>query len=53
MAVTWLVPLVALFGFSVAFDDWHAYRLVWQDEFDSLDMGKWQYEVTASGGGVS
>lgn len=53
MGVPWLVPLVALFGFSVAFDDWHTYRLVWQDEFDRLDMGKWQYEVTASGGGNS
>ena len=29
------------------------YQLVWEDNFDFLDMSKWQHEVTAWGGGVS
>jgi hypothetical protein len=28
-----------------------AERLVWQDEFDNLDQGKWSHLVTAWGGG--
>lgn len=43
--------LIALFGCSVALDDWDQYQLVWQDEFDTLDFSKWQHEVTATGGG--
>jgi len=27
------------------------YELVWEDNFDTLDLNKWQYEVTAWGGG--
>ena len=30
--------------------DW---ELVWEDNFDFLDYTKWDYEVTAWGGGVS
>ena len=30
--------------------DW---ELVWEDNFDFLDSTKWDYEVTAWGGGVS
>jgi len=33
---------------------WHAVSaetLVWQDEFDTLDLGKWDHLVTAWGGG--
>lgn len=32
--------------------DW---ELVWSDEFDgnAIDLTKWQYEITAGGGGVS
>ena len=29
------------------------YQLVWEDNFDFLDFGKWDHEVTAWGGGVS
>jgi hypothetical protein len=28
-----------------------AEKLVWQDEFDSFDLGKWNHLVTAWGGG--
>ena len=36
----------------LAFTDWDQYQIVWQDEFDFFDGGKWQHEVTATGGGV-
>ncbi len=29
------------------------YKLVWEDNFDTLDFNKWEHEVTAWGGGVS
>ena len=29
------------------------WELVWEDNFDFLDYTKWDYEVTAWGGGVS
>jgi hypothetical protein len=53
MAVMWLLSLLTVFGFSAGFDDWNQFRIVWQDEFDYFDAGKWQHEVTAWGGGVS
>ena len=28
------------------------WELVWEDNFDTLDPGKWEHEVTAWGGGV-
>ena len=43
--------VACLLGCTCAFDDWHRYHLVWQDEFDTLDLDKWQQEVTAWGGG--
>jgi hypothetical protein len=52
---TWLLCclLVTWFGVSSGFTDWDQYRIVWQDEFDgpNIDLGKWQHEVTATGGG--
>jgi hypothetical protein len=51
--IKWLLPLMTVFGFSAGFDDWDQFRIVWQDEFDYLDAGKWQHEVTAWGGGNS
>jgi len=35
----------------LALDDWDKYNLVWEDNFNTLDMNKWQHEVTAAGGG--
>lgn len=42
--------VVLLFG-STCCQDWN---LVWSDEFDgdSIDLDKWQHEITAWGGGV-
>jgi hypothetical protein len=35
----------------LALDDWDKFALVWEDNFDFLDLNKWQHEVTAAGGG--
>jgi len=44
--------LLAVAPFCWSLDDWDKYDLVWQDEFDFLDLNnKWQHEVTATGGG--
>jgi len=37
----------------LAFDDWEDFDLVWADEFNFLDLSKWQHEITAWGGGNS
>lgn len=48
----WTLSLVvSLFCSSFAFDDWDQFQLVWSDEFDTLDLNNWQYEISASGGG--
>ncbi len=46
----WLLLLAA--AASARGQDW---QLVWSDEFDgdSIDISKWEHEVTAWGGGVS
>ena len=33
--------------------DFEGWELYWEDNFDTLDLTKWDYEVTAWGGGVS
>jgi len=50
MALSLVLLLLGLNAVS-AFDDWHLFRQVWADEFSFLDMGKWQHETTATGGG--
>jgi hypothetical protein len=50
---TLLLALHLLVAGCVGFTDWDQYAIIWQDEFDSLDLGKWQHEVTAWGGGNS
>ena len=51
---TLLLICCVLFTAKVAtqYEDW---KLIWEDNFDgdSIDANKWDYEVTAWGGGVS
>ena len=53
--MTWSALAICLLLASgcVAFTDWDQFHIIWQDEFDWLDLGKWQHEVTATGGGNS
>jgi hypothetical protein len=53
MRLTVVVLCLLFSGGCMAFTDWDQYHIVWQDEFDFLDYGKWQHEVTATGGGNS
>ncbi len=52
--MNWTLLLVCssvLLGAATAQDgDW---ELVWEDNFDTLDESKWDWEITAWGGGVS
>jgi len=49
LAVVLLLAVQTCWGL----DNWDKYALVWEDNFDFLDPGKWQHEVTATGGGNS
>jgi beta-glucanase (GH16 family) len=50
----WWIFVVLLSSVGcLALDDWDQFELVWQDEFDFLDLNKWQHEITAWGGGNS
>jgi hypothetical protein len=53
MALQVIALILFAAPFSLGLDNWDKYALVWQDEFDFLDMNKWQHEVTATGGGNS
>jgi len=50
-ACTWIVTLLVSVCGVHALDDWDQFEIIWQDNFDTLNLSNWQHEVTAWGGG--
>ena len=54
--VAWLMTSLVVTSLLMTGSKAQNWQMMWQDEFDFLDNGpggKWQYEITATGGGVS